>query len=80
MSLTDKQLFRGIVEQITISDFRSRPGDVICQVQMGKTFNITKQGKVVAVLQQPEETSAIFIANEIRRLGFAAGHASVNKK
>ena len=37
-------------ETITVSDLRAAPGDVLAQVQQGKTFSITKQGKVVASL------------------------------
>jgi prevent-host-death family protein len=41
-------------EIITISEFRAGPGEVLRQVEMGKTFKITKQGKVVAVMHKPE--------------------------
>jgi antitoxin (DNA-binding transcriptional repressor) of toxin-antitoxin stability system len=54
MKLTEMKLMKGKTEQITIMDFRSRPGDILTQVQMGKIFRITKQGKVVAMLSPPE--------------------------
>lgn len=57
MRLTDQQLLAGKIETITVSDFRSRPGDVLQQVQMGKQFTITKNGKIVATIQQPEPTA-----------------------
>jgi prevent-host-death family protein len=54
--LTDLQLLTGQTEEITMMDLRSRPGDVMAQVQSGKTFTVTKAGKVVAVISQPEPT------------------------
>jgi len=50
MRLTDMKLLAGKSETISMSDLRSRPGDVFDQVQLGKTFTITKGGKVVAVI------------------------------
>lgn len=47
------------LEQITISDFRSRPGEVLQSVGLGKAFVITKAGKPIAVLSKvPGETLA----------------------
>ncbi len=65
--LSDMNLFAGRVESLTVSDFRSRPGDILLQVQMGKTFNITKNGKIIAILSKPEPT-ALELGAEIRRL------------
>lgn len=42
------------VETITITQFRMAPGEVITQVEMGRTFRITKLGRVVAVISKPE--------------------------
>ena len=66
--LTDMKLLEGQTEEISMTDLRQRPGDVIDQVQMGKTFTITKGGKTVAVLAQPEP-NALELGAEIRRLG-----------
>lgn len=44
-------------EDISATEFRRRPGDVLTQVQMGKTFRITNRGRVVAVLAAPEPTA-----------------------
>lgn len=44
----------GQTETITAMDFRRAPGDVLLQAQMGKTFTITKNGVVVAVLSPPK--------------------------
>ena len=35
----------GQTETITAMDFRKTPGDILLQAQMGKVFNITKNGK-----------------------------------
>lgn len=55
--LTEMKLFVGKVEQITMGQLRAAPGDVIAQVEMGKTFTITKRGVVVAVIAAPEPTA-----------------------
>jgi prevent-host-death family protein len=64
------KLLKGKSEEISMTDLRSRPGDVIDQVQSGKTFTVTKAGKVVAVISQPEP-NALELGAEIRRLGLA---------
>lgn len=66
--LTDMRLLEGKTEEISMTALRERPGDVIDQVQMGKTFKITKAGKLVAILAAPEPT-ALEIGAKIRRLG-----------
>ena len=70
MRLTAMQLLKGQIEQINMTELRQRPGDVIDQVQMGKRFIITKVGKIVAVLEQPEP-SALELGAEVRRLHLA---------
>jgi antitoxin (DNA-binding transcriptional repressor) of toxin-antitoxin stability system len=68
--LVTSQLLIGQEETITATDFRRAPGDILLQAQMGKTFRITRQGVVVAILSAPEPT-AIELGAEIRRLGLA---------
>jgi prevent-host-death family protein len=58
----------GQTETITAMDFRRAPGDVLLQAQMGKTFSITKNGVVIAILSAPE-MDALELGAEIRRLG-----------
>lgn len=58
---------QGREETITMSELRAQPGDVLDQVELGKTFNITRNGKVIAVLAKPEPT-ALELGAEIRRL------------
>lgn len=70
MKLTDMKLLSGQTEEISMSALRQRPGDVIDQVQMGKTFTVTKAGKIVATLAAPEPT-ALELGAEIRRLKLA---------
>lgn len=57
----------GQTETITAMDFRKTPGDILLQAQMGKTFNITKNGVVIARLTAPE-LDAVELGAEIRRL------------
>lgn len=64
--LVQTDLLAGHSEEITMSDFRSRPGDVLTQVQLGKRFTITKSGKVVAEISQPE-LSALQLGAAVRR-------------
>ena len=58
----------GQTETITAMDFRRAPGDVLLQAQMGKTFNITKNGVVVAMLSAPE-MNALELGSAVRKLG-----------
>ena len=68
--LTDTAILEDQSEEITATDFRKHPGDVLLQVQLGKTFTITKNGKAIAVLSRPEP-SALELAAAVRRLGLA---------
>jgi antitoxin (DNA-binding transcriptional repressor) of toxin-antitoxin stability system len=68
--LTDTAILEHQSEEITATAFRAHPGDVLLQVQLGKTFTITKNGKPIAVLSRPEPT-ALELAAEVRRLGLA---------
>jgi antitoxin (DNA-binding transcriptional repressor) of toxin-antitoxin stability system len=65
--ITDMKLLAGQVKTISITELRSRPGDVITQVQMGRTFKIKKGGKIVAVLCSPEP-DAFELGAEYRRV------------
>lgn len=66
--LSDMKLLAGEVEEISMTEFRKLPGEVIAQVEAGKTFRITKLGRVIAVISQPEP-SAAELGAEVRRLG-----------
>jgi prevent-host-death family protein len=68
--LTQTQSLVGQSETITAMDFRKTPGDVLLQAQMGKTFTITKNGVVVAVLSPPEP-NALELGAAARRAGIA---------
>ena len=68
--LEKSAILTGKTETITAMDFRRGPGDVLLQAQMGKTFNITKHGVVIAVLHAPEP-DAFELGREIRRLKLA---------
>lgn len=66
--LEKSSILTGQVETITAMDFRKGPGDILLQAQMGKTFYITKNGVVVAMLQAPEHT-ALELGSAVRKLG-----------
>lgn len=66
-TLSTMNLLEGQTEDLPLAEFRARIGDVIAQVQMGKVFRLTKQGKVVAVLAKPEP-SALELAAACRAL------------
>ena len=68
--LEKSAILTGQMETITVMDFRRGPGDVFLQAQMGKTFNVTKHGVVIAVLHAPEP-DALKLGAEIRRLKLA---------
>ena len=68
--LTKTAILTGQTETITAMELRATPGDILLQVQMGKTFNITRNGVIVAVLSAPEP-NALELGQEIRRLKFA---------
>jgi len=55
-----------------MSDLRAQPGDLIAQVQQGKTFTVTKQGKPVAVIHSPEP-NALELGAALRRIPVAKG-------
>ena len=41
-------------EEITATQLRSCPGEILTQISMGKTFTVTKNGKPIAVMSKPE--------------------------
>lgn len=60
----------GRQETITVTELRARPGDILSQVELGKTFSITRCGLTIAVLCKPEP-NAVELGAEVRRLGLA---------
>jgi antitoxin (DNA-binding transcriptional repressor) of toxin-antitoxin stability system len=69
----------GQTETITSMELRHSPGDVLLQAQMGKVFNITRQGVIVAVISPPE-LNALELGAEIRRLGMTGDAAKRTAK
>lgn len=69
-TLVKSAILTGQTETITAMDFRKAPGDILMQAQMGKTFTITRNGIVVAVLSPPEP-DALELGAEARRLKLA---------
>jgi prevent-host-death family protein len=58
----------GRTDTITITDLRSRPGDILSQVECGKEFRITRNGNLIAVISKPEN-NALELGAEARRCG-----------
>jgi prevent-host-death family protein len=47
----------GKFEKISITELRSRPGEILAMVELGKVFVITRRGEALAVLSKvPGET------------------------
>lgn len=65
--MSQMQLLNGQKETITISEFRSRPGEVFAQVAAGKVFEVQKQGTTIAIIGPPE-LNAFELGAEIRRI------------
>jgi prevent-host-death family protein len=66
--LTDMRLLKGQTGEITMTEFRRSPGDVLDQVQQGKSFTITKNGAVVADLT-PQAPNALELGRAARKAG-----------
>jgi antitoxin (DNA-binding transcriptional repressor) of toxin-antitoxin stability system len=68
----------GMTETITAMELRRTPGDILLQAQMGKVFNITRAGVIVAVLSPPE-LNAFELGAAVRKLGLAGDKAAQGK-
>ena len=51
--LAEEVSLAGIVDSISMMQFRRTPGEIIRAVELGKTFVITRSGKEIAVLSKP---------------------------
>ncbi len=69
-TLVRSKVMTGLSETITAMELRASVGDILLQTQMGKVFNITRNGVVVAVLTAPEP-DALELGAGIRRLKLA---------
>lgn len=54
MPLPQKTRFDGEAATLTVSEFRSAPGDALDRVARGMEITITKNGNPVAVMSPPE--------------------------
>jgi prevent-host-death family protein len=54
MPLPKKIRFDGEAATVTVTEFRSAPGDALDRVSRGMEITITKNGKPVAVMSPPE--------------------------
>lgn len=53
-TIAEQLSLHGQNEEITATQFRAMPGEVLKQVELGKRFIITRNGKQMAVLQKPQ--------------------------
>lgn len=51
--LKDQLSLEGTIEQISMTELRKRPREVIDSVILGKVFLVSKQGNIIAVIQSP---------------------------
>lgn len=51
--IKDEVSMAGSIENISISELRKSPGEVLKSVELGKTYVICRSGKPVAVLSKP---------------------------
>lgn len=58
-------------KEITISELRKNPGEVLTQVEMGRSFNVTRNGKIVVCISKPEP-NAFELGAAVRKLGLAS--------
>lgn len=68
--LNEMRLLEGQREDITLTDLRANIGDVVAQVEQGKTFRIMRKGRAVAQIGEPE-LSALELGGAVRKLGLA---------
>jgi len=59
--LTDELSLSGKLETISMMDLRSRPGEVLDAVILGKTFILARSGKPMAVLSKLPGDLAIVV-------------------
>jgi hypothetical protein len=57
--LHNEVTMEGTFEVISLTDFRTRPGEVLQSVELGKTYVIQKYGREIAVLSKPPGTQLI---------------------
>lgn len=67
-TLVEKLSLKGTEETISITELRSRPGDILTQVEMGASFKIERNGRLIAVLSGPEP-SALDLGRAARKAG-----------
>lgn len=66
-TIRQKVSLAGQHETISLSDLRSRPGDVFQAVELGQTFDVTKNNRVIATISPPE-INAIELGKAIRQM------------
>lgn len=54
-----RNMLRGEVDVITVTELRSHPGECLTQASLGKTFCIKRKGKIVAFLVPPEDADIV---------------------
>ena len=59
--LADLISLSGEVETISITEFRAQPGECLDQVVLGKSFCVTRQGRIVAFLVPPADADVVHV-------------------
>lgn len=54
-----RNMLRGEMEVVTVSELRAHPGDILTQVSLGKSFCIKRKGKIVAFLVAPGDADIV---------------------
>lgn len=62
----------GKFEEITVTEMRGRPGEVLASVGLGKTFLVTQRGKPVAVISKPPGTTLTMEVNRDGQMHYVA--------
>lgn len=69
-TISEEVSLAGKLDTITITELRKRPGEVIASVKLGKTFLLTSQGKVVAMMSKPPGITLTIVANADGSTGY----------
>lgn len=65
--LSAMELLKDQSEIISLSEFRAAIGDVISQVELGKTFKITRRRKIIAIVTKAPLVGLEVEVNKIQK-------------
>ena len=61
----------GALENISMMDLRSHPGEILTSVSLGKTFVVERNGKPIAVLQKLPGTDLTIVADQHGKVSYS---------